>query len=180
MNEILAESERLIYRKIIPEDAANLFLLDSNIDVHRYLGKNTFKNIEQAIVLIKNIHQQYIDYGIGRWATIEKSSGDFIGWSGLKFITTIENNHTNFHDVGYRFLPAYWGKGYATESAQAALKYGFTKMKLDVIFGTCHEENKASRRVLEKNGLKFIEKYKWKDLSCDWLRITFDEWKALT
>jgi ribosomal-protein-alanine N-acetyltransferase len=179
MKEFIAESERLLYREIIPEDSNDLFLLDTNPEVHRFLGNNTFKFIGQTHEMIANIRQQYVNNGIGRWATIEKTSGIFIGWSGLKFITTIENNRTNFYDVGYRLLPKYWGKGYASEATATALTYGFLKMNLNEIIGTCHEENSASRRVLEKNGLKFSEKYKWKDLICDWLSISKTEWLIL-
>lgn len=170
------ETGRLILRDLQPEDDKGMFELDSNPEVHRYLGNNPINSIEQAREAISNIRQQYLDHGIGRWATIEKSSGNFIGWSGLKFITSVENNRTRFYDVGYRLIPKYWGKGYATESAKAALQFGFETLKLQEIIGTCHEENKASRRALEKCGLKFKEKYMWHDLRCDWLEITQREW----
>ena len=98
------------------------------------------------------------------------------GWSGLKFKQEKENEHINFYDVGYRLLPKYWGKGYATEACNAALKYGFNTLKLDEIIGTANVDNKASRRVLEKCGLKFVNQFMWKDIKCDWLKITKAEW----
>ncbi|HTN45650.1 MAG TPA: GNAT family N-acetyltransferase [Flavipsychrobacter sp.] len=170
------ETERLILRDLLPEDAEGIFELDSNKEVHRYLGNNPITTRQQAQEAIAAIRSQYDEYGIGRWAAIEKSSGDFIGWSGLKFITTVENNHTRFHDVGYRFIPRYWGKGYATESAKATLRYAFETMRLEEVIGTCHEENLASRNALEKCGLRYVEKFKWKNLICDWLLITAKEW----
>ncbi|MCB9046891.1 MAG: GNAT family N-acetyltransferase [Chitinophagales bacterium] len=171
------ETERLILREFQPGDDIGMFTLDSDAEVHRYLGNNPISSIGQAREVIENVRRQYEKYGIGRWATIERSSGEFIGWSGLKFITTIENGQTDFYDVGYRFIPKYWGKGYATEATNAVLEYAFNTMNLDEVIGTCHEENKASRRVLEKCGLCYIEKYKWKDLTCDWLKITKEEWE---
>ena len=91
-----------------------------------------------------------------------------------------KNNHINFYDVGYRLDKKYWGKGYATESCKVALEYGFKTMQLKEIIGTCHEENKASRRVLEKCGLKFVEQFIYKnELTCDWLKITKEEWEKL-
>jgi [ribosomal protein S5]-alanine N-acetyltransferase len=171
------ETERLILRDLLPSDAAKMFKLDSNPDVHKFLGNRPIQKIEQAEEVIKIVRQQYLDNGIGRWATIEKSSGDFIGWSGLKFVTITENHHTNFYDVGYRFMPKYWGKGYATESAKAALEYAFKIMKVNEVIGTCHEENIASRRALEKCGLKFVEKFLYNnELTCDWLEITKEDW----
>jgi [ribosomal protein S5]-alanine N-acetyltransferase len=173
------ETERLILRDLLPTDGDGMFELDSNAEVHRYLGNNPIKTIEETQKIIENIHQQYLENGIGRWATIEKSNGNFIGWSGLKFVKDTESGHTNYYDVGYRFIPQYWGKGYATESAKAALKYGFTELNLDEIIGTANVENIKSRRILEKCGLKFVEHYMWKDIKCDWLKITKEEWAKL-
>ncbi|MEO8146068.1 MAG: GNAT family N-acetyltransferase [Bacteroidia bacterium] len=175
----IIETERLILRELLTDDDENMFELDSNAEVHKYLGNNPVTTIEQVREVIASVRQQYIKNGIGRWAAIEKSSGNFIGWSGLKFITEPENNQVNFYDVGYRLIPKYWGKGYATESTKAALEYGFTKMNLEEIIGTVNENNKASKRALEKCGLKFIEKFQWKNITCDWMKISKTEWKFL-
>jgi ribosomal-protein-alanine N-acetyltransferase len=175
------ETKRLLLRDLLPTDDEGMFQLDSNPDVHRYLGNKPIKSINQAREVISKVRKQYEENGIGRWAAIEKSSGNFIGWAGLKFITEAENNHVRFHDVGYRLHPDYWHKGYATESTVAALQYGFDVLKLQKIIGTCQVENKASRRVLEKCGLKFIEKFVYDiGLDCDWLSITSEEWKVLS
>lgn len=178
--EFYIETERLILRDILSSDREGMFILDSNPDVHRYLGNHPISSIEEVDEIILKIRSQYRMNGIGRWAVIEKNTGEFIGWSGLKYITEEENNRTHFYDVGYRFLPAYWGKGYATESAKAALDYGFRKMNIEEIIGTCHEENKASRRALEKCGLTFVEQFLYmEELKCDWLRITRKEWERV-
>lgn len=150
------EAERLILRDILPTDVEDFFEMDSNAEVHKYLGNMPSTNIMQTNDMIQNIRQQYFDNGIGRWAVIEKESGEFIGWSGMKFITEEWNKHVNFYDVGYRLHPEYWRKGYATESAMAALEYGFNDLQLPVIYGTANIDNKASIHVLEKCGLKFI------------------------
>ena len=171
------ETERLILRELLPTDDAGMFELDSNPEVHKYLGENLVKTIEESRAVIQAVRQQYLDNGIGRWAVVEKASGEFIGWSGLKFITEYENNRIHFYDVGYRLIPRYWGNGYATESAKAAIEYGFTKMNLQEIIGMANVDNRASRRALEKCGLKFVEQFYWKHIKCDWLKITKDEWE---
>jgi ribosomal-protein-alanine N-acetyltransferase len=171
------ETERLILRDLLDTDVQDYFEMDSNPEVHKYLGNNPIKTMEQAIENISSIRQQYSDNGIGRWAAIEKSSGNFIGWSGLKYMTDDWNNHINFYDVGYRLMPKYWNKGYATESTKAALEFGFNVMSLTEIIGTANEKNKASRRALEKCGLQFIKQFMWKDIPCDWLKITKKEWE---
>lgn len=174
------ETKRLLLRDILPDDDKGLFELDSNPEVHRYLGNQPIQKIEQAQEAIDRIRQQYIDNGIGRWAVIEQSSGEFIGWSGLKWVTESENKNKPhaYYDVGYRLIPKFWGKGYATESAKAALTFGFEQLQVTTIIGTCNENNKASRKVLEKCGLVFEEKFLYKnELICDWLSITKEFWK---
>lgn len=173
------ETARLLMRPFTNNDAANLFKLDSNPEVHRYLGNNPVHSPEQISGVIASVQQQYEQYGIGRWITIEKSSGDFIGWSGLKWITEPENGKQHFYDVGYRFVPEHWGKGYATEATLASLYYGFTRLTAPEIIGTVHQENKASRRVLEKCGLLYVEPFMWHDIPCDWLSITKERWQEL-
>lgn len=173
------ETERLILRELQLEDVEGMYTLDSNPEVHLYLGNNPISSKQQALDVIQLVRQQYIDNGIGRWAVIEKASGEFIGWSGLKYITEEENNHINYYDVGYRLIPSFWGKGYATESAQAVLQYGFENLNIDKIIGAAHEENTKSRRALEKCGLRFVEKFIWNDITCDWLEIHKEDWIKL-
>lgn len=151
------QTERLILRDIIAEDAAGMFELDSDPEVHRYLGNNPVSTLQQSADVIEFIRQQYIENGIGRWAVIEKKSGKFIGWSGLKLMRESLNNHIDFLDVGYRFIRKYWGKGYATESCVASLEYAFSKMNSQEVFATVDIGNSASQNVLEKSGLKRIE-----------------------
>jgi RimJ/RimL family protein N-acetyltransferase len=177
--KIFAETEQLLLRELLATDDAGMFELDSNPEVHRYLGNNPINNIEQARTVIAAIRQQYSDYGIGRWAVIEKATGDFVGWSGLKYITEMENGHIHHHDVGYRLIPRYWGRGYATETAKAAIAYGFTQLNLNEIIGCANIENTKSRKVLEKCGLSYVEQFMWRDIPCDWLRLTRTDWEKI-
>ena len=174
------ETKRLILRAITTDDIVDMYELDSNALVHKYLGNKPIKSMQQAAENIDSISIQYNTNGIGRWATIEKESGKFIGWSGLKWVTSTENQRSHFHDVGYRFMPAFWGKGYATEATVAALKYAFETMDLQEVIGTCHQDNKASQRVLEKCGLKLKEQFIYKnEIPCHWLSISKNEWENL-
>ncbi len=149
------ETERLILRDLLPTDDAGMFELDSDADVHRYVGRKPVQNIEQSREVIALIREQYMTNGIGRWAVIEKSSGDFVGWSGLKLVNWEVNGHINYYDLGYRFIKKHWGKGYATETALAAVGFGWDTLKLNEICGFADVNNLASRRVLEKVGLRF-------------------------
>lgn len=154
------ETRRLILRELFPSDDQKMFELDSNPEVHKYLGNNPVTDIEQSREAIVNIRQQYIDNGIGRWAVILKETNEFIGWSGLKLEKNV-NGHDQYYDLGYRFIQKHWGKGYAVETANAFLKYGFDKLKLDTICAYADAGNNASRNVLEKAGLHYVNTFEY-------------------
>ncbi|AXG72766.1 N-acetyltransferase [Flavobacterium arcticum] len=168
---LMLQSERLYYRELLPRDDEAMFSLDSDPEVHRYLGNNPVTNIEQSRDYIKSIRQQYQDNGIGRMAVILKETNEFIGWAGLKLEHNV-NDYAQFYDVGYRFMKKYWGNGYATESALFFVDYGFNKLKLEKINACAMVEHIASRRALEKSGLKFIENFDYGEGEmCAWYEI---------
>ena len=149
MAKIFVETPRLILREIISEDLDRIFLLDSNPDVMRYIGVEPVQTIEESVETIKKIQRQYRENGIARWAVVEKASNLLIGWSGLKYLTEPINGFKNVYELGYRFLPEFWGKGYATEAGKAVLDYGFNKMNLDTIYACADIENLDSNKILK-------------------------------
>ena len=144
--KIFAETPRLILRELVVTDDEGMFELDSNAEVLKYLYTEPQTKIEQSRDVIAFIRKQYEDNGIGRWAVIEKQSGNFIGWAGLKLVKQTINNHTNYYDVGYRLIPRYWGKGYATETCKASVDYGFNILKLDLICATASMYNELREK----------------------------------
>jgi len=172
--KIYAETERLILREVLPTDVNGMFELDSDPVVHKYLGEKPITTKEEAKKIIEFIRQQYVERSIGRWAAIEKSSGDFIGWSGIKLNTGEKdslNGYQNFYDVGYRFIPRYWGKGYATESSLVALDYGFKELKVETMYGAALVDNIGSINVLQKIGLKFVNTFSFEDTFAHWYEL---------
>ncbi|MCD6069039.1 MAG: N-acetyltransferase [Bacteroidetes bacterium] len=145
----ILEPPRLALREFTEEDAENAYLLNLDPEVVRYTGDGPFESIEAARIFLKN-YPDYKKHGYGRWAVIEKSSNEFLGWCGLKYIEEL-----NEYDIGYRFFRKHWGKGFATESAKACLAYGFEKLQLPFVVGRAAKENTASIHVLEKIGLNY-------------------------
>ncbi len=166
------ETERLILREILPQDADAMFEMDSDPEVHTYLGNDPVKDIEQINNAIQFIRKQYVDNGIGRWAVVLKETNEFIGWCGLKYFTTAINNHIHIYDLGYRFNKKYWGKGYATEAAKVCMNYGFDKMNLKEIYAMTDSRNANSNNVLKKLGFIFIEKFDYDGDESDWFKIS--------
>ena len=169
--QIFAETDRLFLREILPTDADALFELDADPLVHSYLGKRPVTSLNQVEDVIALIRRQYTENGIGRWAVIEKSSNEFVGWSGLKLERQRVNNHIDYYDLGYRLIRRFWGRGYATESAGAALEYGFSTMKLKEIFAAAHIDNAASNRVLQKLGMQWVESFPYDGAMHHWYRV---------
>ena len=164
------ESSRLIYRELLPSDDEAMFELDSNPNVHLYLGNNPVTNIEQSRSYIKQVREQYRTNGIGRMAAILKETGEFIGWAGLKLESNV-NGHDRFYDVGYRFIERYWGNGYASEAAQFFVNYGFEVLKLNIINASALAGNTGSLKALQKAGLKIIDCYDYNREEAFWLEI---------
>jgi ribosomal-protein-alanine N-acetyltransferase len=178
--KIFAETERLILREMLTTDIDGYFQLDSNPEVHRYLGSEPLQNKQQAEGAIQFIRQQYIDNGIGRWAVIDKKTNDFIGWAGLKLIKEPINNHVNFYDLGYRLIQKYWGRGIATEAAIASLAYAFNTLHTRDVYAHAHHENAGSNKVLTKVGLNFIESFIHHGIKCNWYKIDSKAFKIKT
>jgi len=151
--KIHIETNRLLMRDLMDEDVDDMFAMDSDADVHTFLGNKPISSLEEAQKYIDTVKKQYIQNGIGRWAVVEKESGKFIGWSGFKYITDEIGGRKNFYDLGYRFIKNYWGKGYATETAVASLNHGFAKLGYNIICGMADVEHKASNTILKKIGL---------------------------
>ena len=168
------ETERLILRELRLTDLEGMFELDSDPEVHRFLGNKPIKTKEESQIIIEKVLGQYEEYGIGRWAIIEKNTGVFMGWSGIKFNTDYNmNGFEQYYDVGYRLIKRFWGKGYATESGKAAVDYAFNILNLPELFATTEIGNQASHNALLKIGLRYIEDFYFEEqqLNLRWYKI---------
>jgi RimJ/RimL family protein N-acetyltransferase len=146
----LLRTDRLALRRFTADDAQNLYRLDSDPRVMRYIGDgsvSTRASIEAGLARIVRYYDRYP--GLGVWPAQERPTSRFIGWFCLKYVPkTVEV------EVGYRLLPEAWGRGYATEGARALVARGFEVLGLYRIIGLTHPENVASQRVLQKAGLR--------------------------
>jgi len=99
-------------------------------------------------------YDHYIKYDFGRWAAINKSNNEFLGWCGLKFTPNF-----NEYEIGFRFFKKYWNKAYATKSTDACIKLGFSKYNLIEIIVRVMIENIGSKlKVLRKSHYKKEDK----------------------
>lgn len=175
--KIYAETERLILREIEYIDAADLFEMDSDPDVHLYIENKPVKSMDEITKIIAMLKMQYQQIGIARWAVVDKATNECVGWSGLRYFNNTVNNHQNFYELGYRFKKKHWGKGFATESSTAILDYGFKHLDTDTIFAITDPKNANSKKVLTKLGFVFQETFDYEGDPTDWFKLTERDWE---
>lgn len=142
------ETQRLTLRAMTIDDAAAFYALNSHPDVMRLTGEPPLQSEDEARKAIA-AYPDFDKVGYGRWGCVLKESQSVIGFCGLKYLDDL-----NEVDIGYRFLPEYWGQGLATEACVATMAFGFDVLKLDRIIGLVLPENTASIRVLQKIGMR--------------------------
>ena len=148
----MLETERLVFVNYTEDDIHFLEQMLSNPNMVRYIGNGSVRNKEQTIKFFEWIVGHYkINDNYGLKILKDKETGDYIGHAGL-VPQTIEGEQ--YIEVGYWIEENYWGKGYASEAAQALIKYGLTELKLPKIIALIQKGNIASEKVVIKNSMK--------------------------
>lgn len=150
---IIANTPRLVLRDMELQDAENIFLLNSDPEVLKYVHDVPFPDVDAARAWINALPEQ-LPHGFGRWA-ITLKDGTWIGRCSLR------KQADGQVLMGYRLLRPYWGKGYATEAAFAMLDLAFNTYQLPFVLSKVARENLASQRVMVKNGGRL-----WKEDAC--------------
>ena len=144
------ETQRLLLRPWKEEDLDPYFQLNQDPKVLEFLPGPLSHN--QVAEFIKKMNAQLEKKRYTLWATELKETQEFIGFIGLNEVD-FEAHFTPAVEIGWRLDSRYWGKGYSTEGANAALEYGFNKLGLSEIVAFTVLENKRSIRVMEKMGM---------------------------
>jgi RimJ/RimL family protein N-acetyltransferase len=143
------ETERLELRAFVAADFPDIWRLDRDPRVMRYIGDGRPASREAVrSTLERIIHYPELYPDLGIWRAARRDTGAFVGWFLLKYA-----GRSSDVEVGYRLLPEAWGNGFATEGAKTLVDYGFNELGLHRIIGITHPDNHASQRVLRKAGL---------------------------
>ena len=146
----ILETERLTLRQFTPDDAAFIFELVNEPSFIQNIGDRGARSISDAIKYIETGPvSSYARNGFGLYLVALKESGESIGMCGL-----IKREALEDVDIGYAFLPKFWSKGYAVESA-LAVKEQARSLELKHLVAITDPANMGSIRVLEKIGLTF-------------------------
>jgi RimJ/RimL family protein N-acetyltransferase len=152
------ETERLLLRAFTEADTDQLFALDNDREVMRFIngGKPTSRETIRTRTLPRLLHD-YPCFGTrGYWAAEEKTTEAFLGWFEFR---PMDEHNPAVVELGYRLIKAAWGKGYATEGSRALISKGFTDLGVERVTANTMAVNTSSRRVMEKSGLKFLRNF---------------------
>ena len=145
------ESERLLLRQLLPEDADDFFACQSDPEVFRYSGRSELTSLEAARDWLNILLKRHQEQTLLSWAIVRKEDQHFIGRFQLEHLSA-ENRRTG---VGYLLGKPYWGNGYATEALCAVIACLFEQTTVNRIETFAWAENSASSRVMEKAGMHF-------------------------
>jgi RimJ/RimL family protein N-acetyltransferase len=142
----------LVLRPLQEADASILLRIYQTEGVLRYFPNPIPPPLEKVQRFIAGQQAHWEKHGYGNWGILLEGQAEVVGWVGLQYLP--ELNET---EVGFLLARPFWGKGYATEAALASLNFGFENFKLDHIIALVHPDNLASRRVIEKCSMKYVD-----------------------
>ena len=170
----MVETERLIFRKLVEEDLPLLIEQRADPEVNRYLGGPKRQNAESLATRMQFYMNCYEKFGFGMCPMIWKETGEIIGTAGLQPL-----EDTGEIEVGYSIIKKFWGLGIGTEAARGWLEYGFNIMGLERIVAVAVVENTASRRIIEKLGMRFEKNETHYDEECAFYGISSMEFLGI-
>lgn len=155
---IVLETSRLILRHAVLTDVEFILDLLNTPGFIANIGDRGVRDLCHAqTYLLDGPISSYQQHGFGLYVVELKSSGESIGLSGL-----VKRPVLDSPDLGYAFLPAFWGKGYAVESAQAVVRHS-RDLSISRLLGVVSPGNTASISVLEKVGMAFASTMVWEE-----------------
>lgn len=143
----MINTERLSIRRLSEEDAAFIFELLNTGSWIKYIGNRNIHSEADALAYIQKINENpNTDYRI---VTLRETN------TPIGLITLIRRDYLDFRDIGFAFLPAYSGRGYAYEAAKAVLDHPAENNQAETLLAITLPANTASIRLIEKLGLTF-------------------------
>jgi RimJ/RimL family protein N-acetyltransferase len=147
----ILETERTILREIVESDAEFILDLLNQPSFIKYIGDRNVRTVDEARNYIESrFTESYKKFGFGMWAVVLKETNALAGICGF-----VKRDSLPEADIGFAFLPQFERKGYAFESASAAMRYGADVLKLPCVLAITSIDNASSQKLLERVGLKF-------------------------
>lgn len=161
-------SERLHFRRLDETDVDAWMEFHASEEALKYFGYPLNDRDLVRRVIAKQI-DRYRKDGSGLRAVMLKGSSEIIGLCGL---LTQQVNGAEELEIGYQFLPRFWGNGYASESAILCKNVAFTESSVPSIISLIHPDNVPSQAVAKRNGMKVDGETTWHGMPTDIWRVT--------
>jgi len=147
--KLMITTKRLVLRLFQTSDAETVATLCNNYNIYKSTMYLPFPySIDDALSWIEFHYDNLIEDFSYEFAVTDKETGELYGSIGLS-----NNIDFNQGEIAYWIGEPYWGKGYATEAAQAILQFAFEEKKLHKVFARYFSSNPASGKVMEKIGM---------------------------
>jgi RimJ/RimL family protein N-acetyltransferase len=166
------ETARLLLRMFQPEDASEFYRIISEPGFGTYLPPGFLPTQDIARSGVKRKLEHWDRHGYGQWAMSPKHGREFLGYCGLRFLPDSDEV-----ELLYGVDAARWGEGLTTEAAIASVRYGFEEAGLDRIMGLASPEHTASRRVMEKAGLRYEKTAIYFGMECAYYAIDREDYE---
>jgi RimJ/RimL family protein N-acetyltransferase len=145
------ETERLQLRELTFDDAPFVLTLLNDPSFLQYIGDKNVRNLKDARqYLLNGPMASYARNGFGLYLVELKDPQTPLGICGL-----LKREDLPDADIGFAFLPEYWGKGLALESASAVMNDARERLGLKRVLAIVMPDNHASIKLLEKLGMRY-------------------------
>lgn len=162
----------LLLSRMTAEDLDDLTRLHLDPRVMATMGG--IRSPEQTLDWLQRQLGHWERCGFGLWMARERETGRFAGRGGLHYI---EIDGREEIEVGYSFLPDFWGRGLATELAHESIRAGFTVLNAPELVCFTMTTNRASERVMQKAGFRYERDFLFKDLPHVLYRLRRGDWQ---
>jgi ribosomal-protein-alanine N-acetyltransferase len=147
--EILS-TDRLSLRTWTEADLNAGYAIWGDAEVMRFIGSGEPNALEEIRASIQTGIRHQQKYGHQHWAVVEKFSGKIIGACGFN-----RTENDGEIELVFHFENDSWGKGFATEAVKGCIEFASRTLKPTKIVASCHPDNIASKRVLQKEGFTY-------------------------
>lgn len=176
-SELILETERLVLRNWIESDVDCYMILSHDVGYNCFSRPGHFlvRTASEAEAKIRDRMNLFRERRLGKFPMFLKDTGEFIGTCGLAPFQLAGQTEV---EMGYRLCLEYWGQGYATEAAAAALRYGFADLGLKQIMAFALPQNVASLHVLDKLGARYLHDFIYAGLTHRLYQLPRDKFVA--
>jgi ribosomal-protein-alanine N-acetyltransferase len=165
---------RLRLEPFVPSHLDGLCVLNSDPRVMRYITGRP-QTREETMAAIQRVMNRWAQWGFSWWSFFERDSGDLVGAGCIQYLA---GNPANPLEIGWRLRPDRWHRGLAGEAARRMTMFAFETIDAPLLTAVANPENTASRRVMERLGMRFRGTERWYDADVATYEMDAEAWLA--